>query len=123
MKQAEELVGLFRRFDVSAIYSSAFLRCRQTVEPLATARKLEAKLSPSLEEGHGLEGLREFLGDRSLDDAVLSTHGDIVWELVEDLVDREVIGAGEGGDQKGSTWGLEVDDHGGAERARYMSPP
>ncbi len=76
-----------------------------------------------MEEGHGLEGLIEFLGDRSLDRLVLSTHGDIAWELVEDLVSREVIRAGEGGFEKGSTWVLEVDDHGVPERARYISAP
>ena len=79
--------------------------------------------SPSLEEGHGLEGLTEFLGDRSLDAVVLSTHGDIVWELLEDLVGREVVEAANGGYEKGSTWMLEVDDHGVAERARYIPAP
>ncbi|HEY0830670.1 MAG TPA: phosphoglycerate mutase family protein [Candidatus Dormibacteraeota bacterium] len=122
-KQAEDLVDVFKRYAVSYVYSSSYLRCRQTVEPLGRARKLEVKLSPSLEEGHGLEGLTEFLGDRSLDNTVLSTHGDILWELVGDLVEREVIGAGDGGDQKGSTWVLDVDDHGVTERARYIPPP
>jgi 8-oxo-dGTP diphosphatase len=122
-KQAEELVDLFKRLPVSDIYSSDYLRCVQTVEPLATARRLEIKRSPSLEFGRGLEGLGEFLGDRALDDAVLSTHGDIVFELVEDLVAREVIKSGEGGYQKGSTWVLEVDDHGVTERARYIPAP
>jgi phosphohistidine phosphatase SixA len=122
-KQAEELVGLFNRFRVSDIYSSDYLRCVQTVEPLAAARRLEIKRSPSLEFGSGLRGLGEFLEDRALADVVLSTHGDIVFELVEDLVAREVIRTGEGGDQKGSTWVLEVDEHGVTERARYIAPP
>ena len=122
-KQAEELVGVFKQLDVSGIFTSPFLRCVQTVTPLGRARNLELKHSPSLEEGHGLEGLLEFLGDRSLGNVVLSTHGDIVWDLVEDLVAREVIRAGEGGYAKGSTWVLEVDVHGVAERARYISAP
>ena len=122
-KQAEDLVGLFNRFPVSDVYSSDYLRCVQTVEPLAAARRLEIKRSPSLEFGSGLRGLGEFLEDRALADVVLSTHGDIVLELVEDLVAREVIKAGEGGDQKGSTWVLEVDEHGVTEKARYIAPP
>jgi hypothetical protein len=95
----------------------------QTVEPLALARRKEVRHSPSLEEGRGLEGLGEFLGDRSLGQAVLSTHGDIVWELVEDLVAREIVRPGEGGYAKGSTWVLEVDEHGVPERARYIPEP
>jgi len=122
-KQADELVTVFQRLSVSGIFSSDYLRCVQTVEPLGTARSLEVKRSPSLEFGRGLEGLGEFLGDRSLDNMVLSTHGDIVFELVEDLVGREVVKAGEGGYQKASTWVLDVDDHGIAERARYIAAP
>jgi len=122
-KQAEELVEVFRKFAVTEIFSSPYLRCMQTVEPLARARGLKVKPSPSLEEGHGLEGLAEFLGDRSLDHVVLSTHGDIMWELVEDLVAREVIKPGDGGYEKGAAWTLEVDEHGVAERARYIPAP
>lgn len=123
VKQAQELVDVFKKFPVSEIFSSDYLRCVQTVEPLAQARRLEVQLSPSLEFGSGLEGLTEFLGDLGLDGVVLSTHGDIVWELVEDLVAREVVQSGDGRDAKGSTWVLEVDEHGVAERARYISPP
>lgn len=123
MKQAGDLVGVFQKRPVTAIFSSAYVRCVQTVEPLAAARKLTVKPSPELEEGHGLEGLTEFLGDRSLDGVVLSTHGDIVFELVEDLVGREVIRPGEGGYAKGSTWVLDVDDHGVSERAHYIVAP
>jgi len=123
LEQAEALVTLLARYPIAATYSSGYLRCVQTVQPLARARKLDVKLSPSLEEGHGLEGLAEFLGDRSLDDAVLSTHGDIMDELVEDLVAREVIQPGERGIDKGATWVLEVDEHGVAKRARYIPAP
>ena len=123
LEQAEKLVSLLARYPIAAIYSSGYLRCVQTVRPLARSRKLEVKVSPSLEEGHGLEGLTEFLGDRSLDDVVLSTHGDIIDELVEDLVAREVIEPGEGGIDKGATWLLEADEHGMAVRARYIPAP
>jgi len=75
-----------------------------------------------LAEGHGLAGLTEFFGDRSLDGVVLSTHGDITWELVEDLVQRHVVKAGEGGFEKGSTWVVEVDD-GVPVKARYLPAP
>ena len=53
---------------------------------------------------------------------MLSTHGDIVWDLVEDLVGRHVIKPGEGGFEKGSTWVLGVDDSAVAE-ARYIPAP
>jgi phosphohistidine phosphatase SixA len=121
-KQAEELVTLLERFPITAIFSSPYLRCAQTVEPLGRARKLTVKTAAELAEGHGLEGLGEFLTDKKLDHAVLCTHGDIVWELVEDLVSRHVIRAGEGGFDKGSTWVLSTRD-GIATKARYLDAP
>ena len=109
-------------FPIASIFSSAYLRCVQTVEPLARARRLAIKRTESLAEGHGLNGLDEFLADAKLDHAVLSTHGDIVWELVEDLVHRRIVKAGEGGFDKGSTWVLSVDDE-GPVKATYLPPP
>jgi len=121
-KQAEALVDLLEPFPLSAIFSSPYLRCAQTVEPLAKARKIAIKQSAELAEGHGLDGLAAFLRDKKLDHAVLCTHGDIVWELVEDLVSRHVIRAGEGGYDKGSTWVLSTQD-GIATKARYLPAP
>ena len=121
-KQADELVRVLHPFPVAAIFSSPYLRCVQSVEPLSKARKITVKTSAELAEGHGLDGLREFLGDSKLDHAVLSTHGDIVWELVEDLVARHVIRPGDGGFDKGSTWVLTTKD-GVPTKARYLAAP
>ena len=108
-KQAEELVSILKPFSITAIFSSPFLRCVQTAEPLALARHLEMQQSPDLAEGHGLDGAMKVMRDPKLDGAVLSTHGDIVWELVEYLVQRRIVKAGEGGYEKGSTWVVDVD--------------
>ncbi len=121
-KQAEALIDIFKSFKISAIYSSPYLRCMQTVEPLANDRGLEVREAPALAEGHGLRGAFEFMGDPKLDDVVLSTHGDVVWELVEDLVRRRVIKPGEGGYEKGSTWVVEVRD-GKPVRALFIPGP
>src|SRR5205823_28798 len=110
LQQALDLVGLLKDSPVSAIFSSPYRRCVQTVEPLAKARRVPIKQTDSLAEGHGLNGLNEFLTDPTLDNAVLSTHGDIVWELVQELVRSEVPEASDGGYEKGSTWILEVDE-------------
>jgi 8-oxo-dGTP diphosphatase len=122
IKQAETLVEVYEPFPIKAIFSSAFLRCVQTVEPLARARKLPLKQSPALAEGQGLAGAMQFMGDPKLDEAVLSTHGDIVWELVEELVKRHVIRPGEGGFDKGSTWVVDV-EAGSFVKASYIPAP
>jgi 8-oxo-dGTP diphosphatase len=122
IKQAEALVEILAPFPIAAIYSSPFLRCVQTVEPLARARKLPLKQTPSVAEGHGLAGAMELIGDPKLDEVVLSTHGDIVWELVEELVQRRIVKPGEGGFEKGSTWVVDFED-GSFERARFIPAP
>jgi 8-oxo-dGTP diphosphatase len=121
-KQAERLVSVLEPFPISAIFSSPFLRCVQTVEPLARAHRITIKETQSLAEGHGLKGAMQLLGDPNLDHAVLSTHGDIVWELVEELVKRRVVKAGEGGFEKGSTWVVEVEDD-SLVGARFIPAP
>lgn len=122
IKQAEALVEVLAPFPITAVYSSSFLRCVETVEPLARVRKLPLKQSSSLAEGHGLAGAMELIGDAKLDAVVLSTHGDIVWELVEELVKRRVVKPGEGGFEKGSTWAVDFED-GSFVRARFIPAP
>lgn len=121
-KQADALVSVLAPYAISAIFSSPYLRCMQSVEPLGRAHRITVRPSDSLMEGQGLAGLGEFFGDPKLDEVVLSTHGDLVWELVEDLVNRNVIKAGEGGYEKGSIWIVEF-ENGTPTEARYLPAP
>ena len=85
-RQSADLVELLRPLGVRRILSSPYVRCVQTVEPLAAALGLEVELDERLEEGKGgaaAELLRE-------DGVVCCTHGDIV----EALVDRGLKKAG-----------------------------
>jgi phosphohistidine phosphatase SixA len=122
IKQAQDIVEVLSPYPVASIFSSHYLRCVQTVQPLARRLRLKVDESVSLAEGHGLAGLHEFLDDGDLDNAVLCTHGDIVWELVEDMVKRKILRAGEGGFDKGSTWILHIDGSKIA-KARYLPAP
>jgi 8-oxo-dGTP diphosphatase len=122
IKQGQDLVDVLAPYPVASIFSSPYLRCVQTVQPMAKALRLKVEQSVSLAEGHGLSGLHEFLDDDDLDNVVLCTHGDIVWELVEDLVKRKLLRAGEGGFDKGSTWILHVDGTKIA-KTRYLPAP
>ena len=78
-RQSADLVALLRPLGVRRILSSPYVRCVQTVEPLAAALGLEVELDERLEEGKGgaaAELLRE-------DGVVCCTHGDIVEALVD----------------------------------------
>jgi 8-oxo-dGTP diphosphatase len=122
IKQAEALVSVMTPYPISAVFSSPYVRCVQTVEPLARARRLAITETSSLAEGAGLTGALRFIQDAKLGDTVLCTHGDVVQELVDELVRRRVVKVSQGGLDKGSIWVVEV-EKGSPVRARYIPPP
>ena len=121
-KQAEALVSILERYPISAVFTSPYLRCVQTVEPLARSRGLALQETPALAEGAGLRGAMRFVQDPMLGDAALCTHGDVIEALVDELVSLRLVHASQSALEKGSIWALEV-EAGSPVRARYISPP
>jgi 8-oxo-dGTP diphosphatase len=78
-RQSAELVDLLRPFGVRRVVSSPYVRCVQTVEPLAAALGLRLELDDRLGEGEG----RAALALIQKDGIVLCTHGDVARELVD----------------------------------------
>jgi hypothetical protein len=74
-----ELVELLGRFEVRRIVSSPFLRCVETVEPLAAALGLAVEQDDRLGEGAGGRGAIELLREEGL---VACTHGDVAEEVL-----------------------------------------
>jgi 8-oxo-(d)GTP phosphatase len=79
-RQAERLVEVLAGHRVARILSSPYVRCVQTVEPLARVRGLAVERREELAEGAGL-GAFFSLGD-ALRAAAVSVHGDLVEELL-----------------------------------------
>jgi phosphohistidine phosphatase SixA len=77
-RQSADLAALLRALDLRRILSSPYVRCVQTVEPLAAALGLEVELDERLKEGKG-DAAAELLRE---DGVVCCTHGDIVEALV-----------------------------------------
>jgi 8-oxo-dGTP diphosphatase len=120
--QAEAIALGLRYFQITTVFSSPYLRCVETVEPLARKLRLEVTQTAELAEGRGVRGLYRFFDDPALDRVVLCTHGDLMWELVEDLTQRRVLPAFREAFDKGSTWVVEVED-GSPVGARYIPAP
>jgi phosphohistidine phosphatase SixA len=78
-REAEALVELLRPFGVRRVVSSPYVRCVQTVEPLAAALGLPLELDDRLAEGAGGSALTLLQEDG----VVSCTHGDVVHELVD----------------------------------------
>jgi 8-oxo-dGTP diphosphatase len=122
VKQAEALVDIFAPYQVTSVLSSPYLRCVQTVQPVAAARGLKVQQTPALALGSRLDRMLELMTDPGLGDAVLSTHADLVWGLVEELIRRGVLDDSEDRIDKAATWALDV-VNGKPARARYIPAP
>ena len=80
-RQAEGLVAQLAERDFSRILSSPYVRCVQSVEPLAEARALTVEAADELAEGAGEAAALELF--RSLDElAVACVHGDLAAALL-----------------------------------------
>lgn len=122
-RQAEGLVELFEKFPVDRILSSPYLRCVQTVEPLARQRGLRIETTEALAEGAGSQPVFDFIQKFPSQDLVLCAHGDVVQEVVERLGADEVIRLRDAVNlAKGSTWRIEHAS-GKISAAQYFPPP
>lgn len=126
--QAEGLVRVLARFEVREIFSADFVRCVETVEPLAESIGLAIKEEPLLSEfgypGHESEAADMVRGLGSADTATVAcTQGDVIPDLMGRLAAEDHIDLPEPLlYKKGSTWVLSFD----GDRlfgADYIPPP
>ncbi|HVL50755.1 MAG TPA: NUDIX hydrolase [Actinomycetota bacterium] len=112
VKQAQALAEILIHHPIKHIVSSPFVRCVQTVEPLARRLGTPVQEAAELAEGvssHDVAGLIERLEDGL---AVLCTHGDVIEQIVgEDAPNR-----------KGGYWVLKRTAE-GIRPSRYVPPP
>jgi phosphohistidine phosphatase SixA len=109
-RQAEGLVDALAGYDIKRVVTSPYVRCRQTVEPLASALGLPVEERSELAEGATTEDVHSLVASLDGETAVLCTHGDVACELLGEET------------KKGSTWVFEVAD-GRFERRTYVPPP
>ena len=120
-RQAEALVRSFNELRLDRVLSSPFVRCEQTVRPLALDRGLRIEPAEELGEGAPLEGLLLLVAELDEQAVVACAHGDLIPAAIEHLRDLGVP-ADDGPTKKGSTWILEREG-GEVVRARYLPPP
>jgi 8-oxo-dGTP diphosphatase len=106
---------------ITRILSSPYVRCRQTVEPLAERIGVAVEPSDALREGAPLADSLRLVEKVAGENAVLCTHGDVLANL---LMHSAHLGVDLETDriEKGSVWALEFDD-GEVRSAKYVPPP
>ena len=121
-RQAEELAAWLKKEPIDAILSSPYVRCKQTLEPLAQQRKLPIEPRKDLEEGSGGESILRMVQEFKGRNVVLCTHGDLVEEFLEQLIQKGLVPKGRANMEKGSTWVVE-ETAGKITGARYVAAP
>jgi 8-oxo-(d)GTP phosphatase len=83
--RAAALVSLLSRYRPQRILSSPYVRCCETVQPIAETLGLPVESVDELAEGHGPDAVR-LMRRMAGESAVLCTHGDVATEMLESLV-------------------------------------
>jgi broad specificity phosphatase PhoE len=119
--QARALAKRLAGDGITRVLSSPYVRCRQTVEPLAEGRGVPVEPSDALREGASLPDSLRLVEKVAGENAVLCTHGDVLGNL---LLHFAELGVDLQTDriEKGSVWALELDD-GEVRSATYHPPP
>lgn len=86
-KQSRALAQRLAGKGVSTIHSSPYVRCVQTVEPLAELVGTEIRIDDRLAEDSPFEPVLELLAEVD-SSAVLCSHGDVIPATIEALVRR-----------------------------------
>jgi 8-oxo-dGTP diphosphatase len=120
-RQAEALVRACSGLRVDRVLSSPYVRCEQTVRPLALDRGLQLELVEELGEGAPLEGLLELVKRLDGQAVVACGHGDLIPAAVEHYR-AAAVPVDDGPTKKASIWVLEREG-GAVVRARYLPPP
>ena len=107
-EQAERLTTVVGDLVVGRILSSPYVRCMQTIEPLAEKFEIEIQSSEVFAEGADADAAYQALLELDAFDGVACSHGDLIPRLLRRLVADGMDTDGPLIDQKGSTWIIEM---------------
>jgi phosphohistidine phosphatase SixA/8-oxo-dGTP pyrophosphatase MutT (NUDIX family) len=122
-KQARRLVERFQGLDIQRILSSPFVRCMQTVEPLAEARGLPVEVATELREGASVDELLRGLGTFGDRPTVVCGHGTEIRSMIDRLEAGGATIEGARGIAKGSVWVLDREGERIAAAHYLPAPP
>ena len=121
--QARGLLDVLADARFERVVSSPYVRCMETVVPIAAARNMPVEPSDALAEGASLREALAVVTKHVADGAVLCTHGDVMPMLLEHFAAHGVDLGPRPQCPKGCTWVLETDATNDVVAARYVPPP
>lgn len=122
LRQADALATRLAPLSSGHLVSSPYLRCVQTLEPLATSMGTVVHTDERLAEDTGFAGALALLSELP-DGSVLCSHGDVIPDTMAALERRGCVLAGAPDWRKASVWVLGRDADGAVTRAACWPPP
>jgi len=121
-KQSDMLADRLAALEVTGLYSSPYVRCVQTLQPLADRLGREIEIDQRLSEDEPFEPMLELLTEVP-DGAVLSSHGDMIPATISALERRGMEIRTPPDWRKASLWVLHRNKHGKIVHAIVWPPP
>ena len=121
-KQAELVGKRLNKLEPSLLCSSPYVRCVQTLEPLATRLGTTVQIDHRLSEDEPIEPVIALLGELP-SHAVMCSHGDIIPATLRALHQQGATLRGASDWRKASVWVLERNKKGIIVQARVWPPP
>ncbi len=122
-RQARLLVDLLYDATFARVLSSPYVRCMETVVPIAGVRGLSVEPTEALAEGASLDEALVLVRKHAVSGALMCMHGDVLPMLLDHYASCGADVPGERSWPKGCTWVLDTDATGEVRRARYLPPP
>ena len=121
-KQASLVAERLVRLGPSGLYSSPYVRCIQTLEPLSEQLRTGVEVEQRLCEDEPFEPVLELLRDAP-DRSVMSTHGDIIPATMQALARRGMKMNTPPDWRKAAVWVLKRNKKGDIVHAKVWPPP
>ena len=121
--QARVLVELLHDATFDRILSSPYVRCMETVVPIAGLRGMAVEPVEELTEAAPVEGAITLVRKHAISGALMCMHGDVLPMLLDHYAAAGIDIPAEREWPKGCVWTLETDNTGEVVRARYTPPP
>lgn len=94
-RQAEALVGLLEQYRLERLLTSPYLRCVQSLEPLAVARGLPLEYRDELADDAAAADALALMRELADTDAALCMHGDQLEALLGEKVEKGGVAVAE----------------------------